>query len=66
MTISASVVEFGILCYALHYMWRLQILPLWLKIMIVSSLLYLNLDVAKYTIDDNDSESSGGVAPGIT
>jgi len=22
MTISASVVEFGILCYALHYMWR--------------------------------------------
>jgi len=29
-------------------------------------LLYINLDVAKHTIDDNDSESSSGVAPGIT
>jgi len=34
--------------------------------MIVSSLLYINLDVAKHTIADNDSESSSGVAPGIT
>jgi len=34
--------------------------------MMVSSLLYINLDVAKHTIDDNDSESSSGVAPGIT
>ena len=34
--------------------------------MIVSSLLYINLDVAKHTINDSDSESSSGVAPGIT
>ena len=34
--------------------------------MIVSSLLYIKLDMAKHTINDNDSESSSGVAPGIT
>jgi len=34
--------------------------------MIVSSLLYINLDVSKNTIDDNDSESSSVIAPGIT
>jgi len=34
--------------------------------MIVSSLLHISLDLAKHTINDNDSESSSGVAPGIT
>jgi len=34
--------------------------------MIVSSLQYFNLDVAKHTIADNNGESSSGVAPGIT
>jgi len=34
--------------------------------MMVSSLQCIKLDMAKHTIDDNDSESSSGVAPGIT